>query len=338
MEREARSRRCARERRAAYVAATCLLLGLGAALAGHAQIESSPQAGRLETAYTLGKGGFAVSGGYLQLNDRRLPGPGGVPIKKTLNLGGVALPREVVSFSDGGLIPIALRFSVGEATDLYLNGTLFSGTSQKTVRNFYGLPEEVLVGLVEEEQVQYDRVYDQPIFDFGLGIKHQIKREVGDGLPAVAFGLAGRFGYSADDFEGYQDSTPDDGFPDFGGTAYLAVSRSFGSLLVAHGLIGLSASQKLSAQSLVGGAVEYSLIPGELTVVADYATRRDVNGFEYKDRSEKLTIGIRYRLASGASIQILMSPGGHLLVNFARTGKRVEPIRPAEPQFDDQLF
>ena len=320
------------------VAILSVLVGTVAVLTARADIRSYPQVGRLETAYTLGSGGFSVGGGYLQLDDRRLPRSGRLPIVENLTVGGVALEREVASFTDGGLVPVSLGFAAGDATDLYLRATTFSGTSEKRVNNFYGVPDSVLDEQSGEDRLRFDRVYDQPIFDVGIGIKHQLKREVGDGLPAVAFGLEGRFGYTADDHGGFQDSTPYDGFPDYGITAYLAASRSFGDYLSLHGLAALAGSKKLDAQMIFGGAMEYSLIPNQLVLIADYASRRDVNGFEYTDLGHKLTFGIRYELSTGASVQLLSAPGGHLLVNFTRLGQRVEAISPVPPQFDDQLF
>ena len=157
-------------------------------------------------------------------------------------------------------------------------------------------------------------------------------------MPAVAFGVTGRFGLSGDDFGGFQDSTPEDGFADFGVGSYLAVSRSFGELLALHGLIGLSASKKLDLKTTMGVALEWSLVPETLVVVGDYATRRDIAGFEYTETADRVTFGVRYRLASGTTVQVLTAPAGHLLFSFAYLGERVEPIAPPLPEADDLTF
>ena len=196
----------------------CLSLVLGASASG---LEAFPRAGLQETAYTLGSGGFSASIGVSPL-ETRLPNLGGSSIFQTLNVGGVEAEREVVYEADGSLIPILLGFGVGQSTDLYLSGTISVGTRQKTVKNYYDSPN--LDGAL-------DRIYDQPLFDAGVGIKRLLKPDYGDGLPAVAFGIRARAGYASDDFEEFKDDTPEDGYFSAGGDAYIALSASFGELL-----------------------------------------------------------------------------------------------------------
>lgn len=305
--------------------------------AARAQVSVLPIAGRMDTAHTLGDDGFMVSGGMLPL-ETRLPRTGGVPIEDELNIGGVELLRAVRYESDGNLIPLTLGFGLTETTDLYLNGTISSGASQKRVQNFYGVPANVYGEFVKNEDFRYDRIYNQPLFDFGLGLKRQLKPDYGDGLPAVAAGANARFGYASDDFGAFQDTTPADGLADFGIEGYLAVSVSAGELAQAHGRIGVSSSHKLGSQTSFGGGAEFALIPGQLLVSGDFSTRRDVAGVEYRDTGEKLTIGFHYLLSPSTTVQFTTNTAGHLMVNLIQVGEKSTAVAPSAPSMEQDLF
>ncbi len=307
------------------------------ASAAGAQVSTLPTAGRLETAHTLGDGGFMVSGGFIPL-ETRLPRLNGVPIEEDLNIGGVELPRAVLYESDGGLIPLTLGFGLTETTDLYLDGTVGSGTSQKRVQNFYGVPADIYGAFADEGDLRFDRVYDQPIFDFGVGVKHQLKPDYGDGLPAVAVGFRGRFGYASDDFEVFKDKTPADGFTDFGVEGYTAVTISAGDLVQAHGRVALSSARKLGAQTSFGGGAVFALIPEQLSVSADFSSRRDIAGVEYRTTAEKLTFGFRYFLSPSTSVQLMTNTSGHLLVSLAQIGEKSAGVAPSAPSLEQDLF
>jgi hypothetical protein len=321
--------------RKAAVALTCFCLA--AALTAGAQVSTLPTAGRLDTAHTLGAGGFMVSGGFIPL-ETRLPRLNGVPIEDDLNIGGVELPRAVLYESDGGLIPLTLGFGLTETTDLYLNGTVGTGTSQKRVQNFYGVPTDIYGAFAADGDMRFDRIYDQPIFDFGLGLKHQLKPDYGDGLPAVAVGVSGRFGYASDDFETFKDKTPADGFEDFGVEGYTAVTISAGELVQAHGRAAVSSSRKLGAQTYFGGGAEFALVPGQLLVSADFSTRRDIAGVEYRATSDRLTFGFHYFLSPTTSVQLMTNSSGHLTLSLAQIGEKSAGVSPSAPSLEQDLF
>ena len=303
----------------------------------HAQVSVLPRAGRMETAHTLGDGGFMVSGGYIPL-ESRLPRLGGVPIEDDMNIGGIELPRAVRYEAEGGLVPLTLGFGVTETTDLYLNGTIGSGTSQKRVQNFYGVPPDIYGAFIADGDLRFDRIYDQPLFDFGVGLKHQLKPDYGDGLPAVAVGVNGRFGYASDDFETFQDRTPADGFADFGVEGYTAVTVSAGELMQAHGRIAVSSSRKLGAQTSFGGGVEFGLVPGQLMVSGDFSSRRDIAGVEYRDTGEKLTVGFHYFLSPSTVVQFMTNTAGHLTLNLVQIGEKSTAVTPSAPSLEQELF
>ncbi len=307
------------------------------AVSARAQISTLPMAGRLETAHTLGDGGFMVSGGLIRL-ETRLPRLNGVPIEDDLNIGGVELPRALRYEADGGLIPLTLGFGLSETTDLYLTGTAASGTSQKRVQNFYGVPSDIYGAFAAEGDLRFDRVYDQPLFDFGLGVKHQLKPDYGDGLPAVAVGVSGRFGYSSDDFGVFKDRTPADGFADFGLEGYTAVTISTGDLVQAHGRIAVSSARKLGPQTSFGGGAEFALVPGQLLVSGDFSSRRDIGGVEYRTTSDKLTFGLRYFLTPSTSVQFVTNTSGHLMLSLAQIGEKSAGVSPSAPSLEQDLF
>lgn len=316
----------------ALVALCCV-----AASAAHAQLSLLPKAGRLDTAHTLGAGGFMVTGGVIPLKTR-LPRVGSVAIEEDLNIGGVELPRATRYESDGTLIPLSLGFGLTETTDIYLDGTVSSGTSQKRVQNFYGVPPDIYGEFIEQGDFRYDRIYDQPLFDAGLGLKHQLKPDYGDGLPAVAVGVNGRFGYASDDFGTFQDKTPADGFADFGIEGYTAVTISAGELVQAHGRIGVSTSRKLGSQTSFGGGVEFGLVPGQLLVSADFLSRRDIAGVEYRDTGEKLTVGFHYYLTPSTVAQFMTNSAGHLTFSLVRIGDKSAGVAPSAPSLEQDLF
>lgn len=306
--------------RRAVVWTVCLSVVLGASASEHGAF---PRVGLQETAYTLGAGGFSASIGVSPL-ETRLPRLGGASIFQTLNVGGVEAEREVLYEAEGSLIPIMLGFGVSESTDLYLSGTVSVGTRQKTVKNYYDSPNP---------DGALDRIYDQPLFDAGIGIKRLLKPDYGDGLPSVAFGIRARAGYASDDFEEFKDDTPEDGYFSAGGDAYIALSASFGELFRAHGSAGLDVSQKMGARSLAGIGIEAAAVPGQLTVVASYAMRRNLAGIE---SSSLMTIGLQYHFSSTSSAQVYATREQEMYFEAARLGSKPEGLKPTGPM--QELF
>jgi hypothetical protein len=308
-----------------------------AALPGAAQIAVLPHVGDFPTAYPLGRGGFAVRAGYEPFRTR-LPPLNRPPITQSLDIGGVPMDRRVTYVGDAGLAPLVLSFGVGEATDFSVAATLASGTSEKRITNFYGVPEDVY----RDSALQYDRVYGQPVFDVGLGIRHQFKPDLGDGLPALAAGVVGRFGFTGDDVPTgageFRDSSPADGFPDFGGAPYLAGSLRVGEYAYAHGHLGLLVSRKLGAGLVYGAAGEVTLVPDRMSASASFVTRRETAGLEHSKVKENFALGIRYHLSSGAAVQLTATPEGSVLFTLTRLGEKAEQIAPQPPRPQERLF
>ncbi len=293
----------------------CLNVVLGASAS---ELGAFPRAGLQETAHTLGAGGFSASIGLSAL-ETRLPKLGGASMFQTLNVGGVEAEREVLYEAEGSLIPIMIGFGVSESTDLYLSGTVSVGTRQKTVKNYYDSPNP---------DGALDRIYDQPLFDAGIGIKRLLKPDYGDGLPAVAFGLRARAGYASDDFEEFKDDTPEDGYFSAGGDVYIALSASFGDLFRAHGSAGLDVSQKMGARSLAGVGIEAAAIPGQLTFAASYLMRRNLAGIE---SSSIMTVGLQYQFSPTSSAQVYATAEQEMYFEAARLGSKREGLKPTGP-------
>lgn len=318
------------KRSACFFGLTLCAWAFGAA---YGQVSAPAQVGFLPTARTLGDGGFMAHGGYVKF-DGRLPRLNQPAMSQRLNTGGIALERNVTYEGDGGLVPLTLGFGLGENTDIYVSGTLHSGMSEKRIENFYGVPGDQYRTAPE----RYNRIYEQPIFDAGLGLKYLLKPDLGDGLPAIAVGIGGRYGYTSDDHGTFQDDTPDDGFPDFGIHSYLAATHSLGEYFAVHGTVGVFATRKLDTGVLYGGAAEYTLIADKMAVSADIQNRRVIGGVEYSSLVENLTLGVRYHLTSATSAQLLFGPKGHLLLTFTRMGVKAESVVPGAPEGDEKLF
>jgi hypothetical protein len=295
--------------------------------------EESPFAGLHPSAYPIGKGGYVVRGGFASY-DGSLPGPNQVAITDNINIGGVQTRREIAYKADAGLVPLTLGFGVGERTDFYVTAGIGSGTSQKRISNFYGVQDDLYLAAKD----RYDRVYDQPLFDFGMAVLSQLKPDLGDGLPAVGVRVSGRFGYTADDHGVFKDSTPEDGFPDFGGDVGLIVSQRIGEYAVAHGSAAFSAMRKLGSSLQYGGAIEFVLIPDRMVVSADYRTRHEFVGNEYTSTKDKTTAAVRYHLSKNVTAELASSFGGNLFLTLTRLGARETTITPKSPSAEGSLF
>ncbi|MBM3216034.1 hypothetical protein FJZ36_14090 [Candidatus Poribacteria bacterium] len=304
-----------------------------ASLHAAAEMADMPFVGQHSTAYPLGRGGFVVGAGFVPY-DRQLPRPGRPAMRAQMNIGGVEIERQTQYIGDGAFLPARLGFAVGDATDLYLTATTGSGTSEKRIDNFYGVPDDDYRSDIQ----RYTRVYDQPVFDFGIDLRSQLKPDLGDGLPAVAVEVGGRFGYTADDHGEFQDTTPDSGFLDVGGTASLLASQRFGPYLRAHAAAGIVATQKLGTELVYGAAGEFSIIPDQMSVVADYRTRRDIAGSSFSKTKEVLGVGVQYYLGATAVAQLTSSLHGSVYLSLTRVGARAETIAPQAPTVDGGLF
>jgi len=305
-----------------------MTLAFGFAIAIRAfALEESPTVGLHPSAYTLGAGGYFVRGGFAPY-EASLPGLNQVPIVENVNVGGVQMRRSIAYQADVSLVPLTIGFAVGERTDLYLTTGIGSGTSQKRVSNFYGVPDDLYRG----NENRYDRVYDQPMFDFGIALLSQMKPDLGDGLPAVAVRVGGRFGYTGDDHGVFKDATPEDGFPDFGGDIGLIVSQRIGEFMRAHGSASIVATRKLGTGLQYGGAFEFALIPDRMVISADYRSRHEIVGNEFTSTKDLVTAAVRYHLSKNVTAEFAASPGGNLFLTLTHLGRRTETIAPKTPE------
>lgn len=296
--------------------------------------DSFSSVGLHPTAYPLGKGGSLIRTGLIPYNGR-LPHLNRPALLENITVGGIQTRREISYIADVTLIPFLFGFGVGSQTDFYLSAGIGSGTSQKRVANFYGVPPDVYA---KNPDSRYDRIYSQPLFDVGLAIFSQLKPELGDGLPAVGVRVSGRFGYTADDHNSFKDLTPEDGFPDFGGDLSILASQQFGEYLALHGSLTLSSSRKLGPRLLYGGALEFVLIPHHMTLSADFKTQHEFVGNEFSQLPEKLVVAVRYHVRSGLAAELASSLSGHLFLTLTRLGTRPSPIVPHIPRSEDVPF
>lgn len=293
-----------------------------------------PYAGLHPTAYPLGKGGTLVRGGFAPYNGR-LPGLNRPAIVENVAVGGVQTRREIAYKAEATLTPMTLGFSVGQQTDLYLTAGLGSGTSQKRVSNFYGVPLDVYVASKDD---RYDRIYNQPLFDVGMAVFSQVKPDLGDGLPAVGIRVSGRFGYTADDHNTFKDLTPEDGFPDFGGDVSLVLTQQLGESLAVHGSATFSGSRKLGTSLQYGGAIAFELIPQRMTVSADFRTRHEFVGNEFSRLRDRLVGAVRYHLSQRLAAEFASSLSGNFFLTLTRLGERPATVVPQAPRPEGPLF
>ncbi|MCZ6679841.1 MAG: hypothetical protein O7E52_21625, partial [Candidatus Poribacteria bacterium] len=136
----------------------------------------STQLGVMQTAETLGKGGYTTSFGMFQFDKKRLDKeprqPQNVVIGNFEELHNVEF--EIETF----LLPLRLTYGVSERLDLTVGATFSTGGIRKIIPDFYG------VGDANRDR----RVYDQSVFDVVGGLKYNIKPDVNDGMPNVSFG------------------------------------------------------------------------------------------------------------------------------------------------------
>ena len=125
---------------------------------------------------------------------------------------------------------------------------------------------------------------------------------------------------------------------DFGVEGYTAVTVSAGELVQAHGRVAVSSSRKLGAQTSFGGGAEFALVPGQFLVSADFSSRRDIAGVEYRSTKEKLTFGFHYFLSPTTSVQLMTNTSGHLMVSLAQIGEKSEGVSPSAPSLEQDLF
>lgn len=290
------------------------------------EIPNTPQLVQIPTAEPLGKGGYHLSIGMARYRER-IPEKGDIPILQRVVVGDFFKEKHLVSFEARTyLIPVELRYGISDKLDLSIGITFSTSQGEKIVEDYYE---------VGEGEMKVARVYKQPIFDGRLGLKYNIKPELGEGLPSLSIGGTFQMGYTADDrldSDGYfLDDTPADGFPFFGVNLFMVATQRIKNLFKAHAGAGAYMCSKFqkTADSLMiyfFGGVEVAMTK-ELSVIADYITKREINGIEF---SGGASIGLKYSFGSPAlNAGFSTIPG--LAISITSPGAAPERVKPAPP-------
>ena len=299
------------------------------AIVGTSLFAQSPpvtQLGVMQTADTLGKGGHTTSVGMFQVDRKKLDETPKQPQRVVIgNFEGLHnVEFDVNTF----LIPAQLTYGIGERLDLLLGATFSTGGARKIVPDFYRIGDTYDA----EESVdptQDRRVYEQPLFDLVIGLKHNIKPDQQDGLPGISIGGDVQVGFTADDQlnsdKEFSDASPADGFPFMGVNTYLVGTQRFGQFMRVHAGVGsyLSSKSLKSTDSFqllwqLGAEIAFS---DDFWLVSDFSRRRAFSGITINDL---ISIGFRYKLSDTAAFNIgyVTEPGFqfHLTVGGEKGG------------------
>ena len=297
------------------------------------------QLGVMQTADTLGKGGYTTSFGMFQVDRKQLDVTPEQPQRVIIgNFEGLHnVEFEINTF----LIPARLTYGIGERLDLLLGATFSTGGTRKIVPDFYRIGDTY-----DAEQsldpTQDRRVYEQSVFDFVVGLKHNIKPDVQDGLPSISIGGDVQIGFTADDQlnsdKEFADPSPADSFPFTGISTYLVGTQRFGQFMRVHAGIGSHLSSKSlkttdSFQLLWQLGVEFAF-SDNFWLVSDFSRRRNLSGITINDL---ISVGFRYKLSETAAFNIgyVTEPGFQF---YLTVGGANENVLPTEESGDDLLF
>ena len=319
-----------------------LILSIFFAITGNPLFAQSPpvtQLGVMQTADTLGKGGYTTAVGMFQVDRIKLDETPKQPQRMVVgNFEGLHnVEFEVNTF----LIPAQLTYGIGERLDLLLGATFSTGGAHKIVPDFYRIgdtydAEDLL------DSTQDRRVYEQSIFDIVIGLKHNIKPDQQDGLPGISIGGDVQVGFTADDQlnsdKEFVDASPADSFPFMGINTYLVGTQRFGQFMRVHAGVGsyLSSKSLKSTDSFqllwqLGAEVAFS---NNFWLVGDFSRRRVFSGVAINDL---ISIGFRYRLSDTAAFNIgyVTEPGFQFYITVG--GEKGGAVVP-EGGGDDLLF
>ena len=304
-----------------------------------AQSPPATQLGVMETADTLGKGGYTTSFGMYQVDRKQLDITPEQPQRVVIgNFEGLHnVEFDVNTF----LIPARLTYGIGERLDLLLGATFSTGGARKIVPDFYrigdGYDADRPLDATEDR-----RVYEQSIFDAVVGLKHNIKPDLQDGLPSISIGGDVQIGFTADDQlnadKEFIDVSPADSFPFMGVNTYLVGTQRFGQFMRIHAAIGSYLSSKSlkttdSFQLIWQLGTEFAF-SDSFWLVGDFSRRRNLSGITISDL---ISIGFRYQLTETASFNIgyVTEPGFQF---YLTVGSGKGNVVPKEASGDDLLF
>ncbi|HIE26581.1 TPA: hypothetical protein EYP66_04780 [Candidatus Poribacteria bacterium] len=291
------------------------------------QSHSTIHLGIMPTAETLGKGGYSTSIGMFKYEELEPNDPVRNPIIQEVVIGNFFAEKHKVEYhADAELLPVKLTFGVSEYVDFYLGGTYSVGDSYKTIADYYETGDD------------RERVYSQFLFDGTVGLKYNIKPELGDGLPALSIGGEIQTGYTSDDRtseRNFIDETPADSFPFVGMGTYLVGSQNL-QLVKLHAAVGMFLSSKSprvtdSFKLSVQGGGELMLAEN-LALIADFTTARMYSGVNFKSL---FSVGFRYNLSERAAFSVSFAtasskPGFQF--NLFVGGEKARPLAPEIPE------
>ena len=301
-----------------------------------AQSPPVTQLGVMQTADTLGRGGYTTSVGMFQVDRKKLDVTPKQPQRVVIgNFEGLHnVEFEVNTF----LIPAQLTYGIGERLDLLLGATFSTGGARKIVPDFYRIGDTYDAD-ESIDRTQDRRVYEQSLFDLVVGLKHNIKPDQQDGLPGISIGGDVQVGFTADDQlnsdKEFADASPADSFPFMGINTYLVGTQRFGQFMRVHAGVGsyLSSKSLKSTDSFhllwqLGTEFAFS---DNFWLVADFSRRRALSGITINDL---ISIGFRYKLSDTAAFNIgfVTEPGFQFYLTVG--GDKGGAAAPAEGEAD----
>ena len=295
---------------------------------GFSQSPPAPQLAIIQTADTLGKGGYTTTFGLFQFQKGRLKAE-----NQSVEIGNFAEAHDVELEVETFLMPIRFIYGIGDYLDLVLGGTFSTGGVRKIISDYYNTGDSM----------RDQRVYDQALFDTTIGLKYGIKPDDRDGLPKIAIGGDVQIGFSADNklnsTDDFLDHTPADSFPFVGVNTYFIGSHRIADLVQGHAGVGIYLSTKSLKTSdsfllnwQVGGE---ALLSDDLWLVADFSREFPLAGMTI---SNLISVGMRYELSNGATFHFgyVSEPGFQFSLSVGRAKDGI--IAPRAPGGDDLLF
>ena len=279
----------------------------------------------MPTALTLGKGGYSTSIGMFEYEAT-------ASTENPMEVGDFFQEKHKVDFeADTFLVPVKLTLGVSDYLDLTFGGTYSSGDSKKIVRDYYETGDPT----------KDNRVYSQFLFDGTIGLKYNIKPDIGDGYPGVSIGGEIQTGYTADDRTNddgaFSDDTPTNSLPFFGIGMYAAASQDF-KLFSAHGAAGTFLSSKMpkitDSFKVIAQAGGEMPISDELYIMADFTTVRVLSGV---DIESFLSVGFRFDITENASFNVGFASTPGFQFNLFIGGEKETPVIPQGPEIDEEV-
>ena len=276
------------------------------------QSPSGSQLGVMQTAETIGKGGYMTTLGLFQYEKQ----PIAPEQTQRVVLGNFERFHLVEFEMETFLVPIRFAYGLGEHLDMILGATFTTGGVRKVIPDFYRFREDPPNEELALDSKKDRRVYDQSLFDLIVGLKHNLTPDVSDRLPSISVGGEMQLGFTADNNLNanaeFIDHTPADGFPFIGINTYFVSSYELEDIFRVHGALGmylssksLKATDSFSLNWQVGGELSVS---DELWVVGDFTRKHPILGLTLDNL---ISLGLRYEISDTAAFHLgyITEPG-----------------------------